>query len=375
MVSGKMWKGVAAIAVVVALFVIVVSVLAYEAPAAKTGDSSGATTAGESFVYLFDSVSETFVFTFPVPTAEANPRDVIVVDGSGHQDIWFTQPGVGRIGKLTYTDTNDYEFFDDYGLPAGSRPLNLVSGGGFIWFTDPGRDSMGRLDPASGAVEEFDVPAGAYPADLDYAPDGSIWFTEMMRDRIAQLVITSTEDYAVREHYTTALSGGRPYGIAVAREDIVYFAETENDGVTRFVPPDDWRRLYDFTGATDAPNGPYEVVVEAVDEVWTTERVGNRLTRFKMGTLQLAFPKLLSPPDSMPMGLAIDKRNDDLWFTQWSAGQIGHFSSVENAIKYHRLPLAGLTPTGIAVDGTDHAWVLASGPYRVYLPLVMHSGG
>ena len=368
----RIWKSLATMVMVGLVALALVLLLEYESPAAETTASVGPMGTGESFVYLFDSVSETFVFTFTVPDASANLKDVIVVPRAGYEDVWFTEPGAGRIGRLTYTTTNDYNFEDGYPLPAGSRPLNLVAGGGFIWFTDPGRDSIGRLDPATGQVDEFEVPDGAYPAGLDYASDGSIWFTEMMRDRIARLVITSTVDYQVEEYFTASMAGGRPYGIVVSGEDIVYFAQTQNDRVSRFTPPNNWLHVFDYSGSSDVPNGPYELALESLDQVWATEREGNRVTKFKPGTFPLPIPNSLTPANSLPTGIAID--SGTVWFTQWAAEQIGWLKSGTSA-EYYPLPVPNLAPTSIAVGDEDEVWVVASRPYRVYLPLVIQQGG
>lgn len=364
-------KGLATGGAVSLLTLALLLVLAHASPAAGMVPTLGTPSAGASFVYLFDSASESFVFTFTVPTGRASPRDVIVLPGAGHKDVWFTESGADRIGRLTYTDTGRY-VFQDYALAAGSSPSGLISGGGFIWFTESGTDRIGRLNPDTGHLDEFECPARAHPADLDCASDGSIWFTERMRDRIAQLVITSTHDYAVEEHFTTSLSGGRPHGIVVASPSI-YFAQTENDRVTRFSPPDRWLQLYDLPGASDAPSGPYELALESAGVVWTTERVGNRITRIEAGTFPLVTPHTLTPTHSVPTGLARDQRNGHLWFTQWAAGQIGCLEP-GSGVEYYPLPLRGLAPTGITVNDGGDVWVLAYRPSRVHLPLVMRSG-
>jgi virginiamycin B lyase len=328
-----------------------------------------ANSGGESFVYRFDPDTSSFVFTFTIPTDNASPWDVVVVSGAGHEEVWFTEAGADRIGRLTYTDTNDYAF-REYTLTVSSRPLNLVSGGGFIWFTEAGGDRIGRLDPTTGQIDEFEVTAGSYPADLDYAPDGSIWFTEMMADQIARLVITSTDDYAVTEYSTSSLSGGRPYGIVVDGKG-VYFAQMVNDRVTRFTPPDSWVHIHSLV--SDVPNEPYALVLDGSGRLWGTERAGNRVSEFVVGTFPIVVPYSLTPTNSLPTSLVADA-NNHLWFTQWQAGQIGHLIPGGNPQKnYYPMPLAGLTPTGIATDSAGSIWVLASRPYRIHLPVVIRS--
>jgi virginiamycin B lyase len=313
------------------------------------------------------------VFTFTIPTTHANPQDVALVPGADHLDVWFTEPGADQIGRLTYTDTNDYTPHE-YALAAGSHPLNLVAGGGFIWFTAAGGDYIGRLDPATGQIDEFPVSAGSYPADLDYASDGSIWFTEMAADRVGQLVVDHSDAYTVTEHASPITGGGegRPYGI-VWVSGSVYFAHprTDIDTVTRFTPPDSW---VDITGFQPGiPDKPYKLAATSSGLVWATERAGNGVTSFEIGTMPVVNRYSLAPTGSLPTGLAADA-NNHLWFTQWGAGQIGRLiPSVPAQKDYYSMPLSDLAPTGIATDDAWGVWVVGAILHRVHLPIVVKS--
>lgn len=370
MIGARGWRCTLIAVSAIALSVVFVLVLGSQSPAgAGAAMPAVASSGGESFVYRFDPDISSFVFTFTVPADNANPWDVVVVSGAGHQEVWFTEAGADRVGRLTYTDTNDYAF-QEYTLPVGSQPLNLVSGGGFIWFTEAGRDRIGRLDQTTGQIDEFEVAAGSYPADLDYASDGSIWLTEMMADQIARLVITSTDDYAVTEYSTSSLSGSRPYGIVVAGMS-VYFAQTASDRVTRFTPPNSWVHIY--SPVSGLPDEPYALVLDSSGQVWGTERAGNRISHYAYGTFPIVIPYSLSPSGSLPTSLVEDADNH-FWFTQWQAGQIGRLIPGGSPHKdYFPMPLAGLAPTGIATDSAGNIWVVASRPYRVRLPVVIRS--
>gem|GEM_PF-1041306 len=357
----------------IALSVVFLLILGSQAPAGAT-ISLVADSGGESFIYRFDPGASSFVFTFTVPTQNANPWDVAVVSHTGHLDIWFTEPGVDCIGRLTYTDTNGYAF-REYTLTAGSRPLNLALGGGFIWFTGAGGNYIGRLDPTTEQIDEFHVPtADSYPADLDIAPDGSIWFTEMAADQVGHLIVTPTGEYTVAEYTSpiTYAGQGRPYGIVIA-EGSIYFAHPRalTDCVTRFTPPASW---IDITGfISGIPDEPYELVVGSSGRIWGTERAGNGLSSFEVGTMPIVNRYVLSPTNSMPTGLVADA-SGNFWFTQWRAGQIGRLIPGAPPRKdYYSLPLPGLTPTGIAADSAGDIWVLASRPHRVHLPVIMKS--
>lgn len=215
------------------------------------------------------------------------------------------------------------------------------------------------------------------------APDGSVWFTQMETDRIARLAVTSTADYLVTEYFTTTLSGGRPYGIAVVGASI-YFAQTANDRVTRFTPLSSWLHIQGVVPGI--PDEPYALVPDGLGNVYGTERSGNRVSLFAFGSFPIVVPHSLSPSGSLPTGISIDP-DDNLWFTQWGAGQIGRLTrGVPSQKSYYPLPSQGLAPTGIAVDSDGAVWVVASSNsggdsfvyrfdperlYRAFLPAVM----
>ena len=327
---------------------------------------------GDSFLYLFDPVGETFVFTLPVPGGAAQVRDLAVVSTTGRYEVWFTAPGLDRIDLLVYTDATTFDLVE-YPLPEGSRPLNLALGAdGSVWFTAPGRNSVGRLDPATAQVDEFPVPtANGLPADIDLADNGAVWFTEQRADILAHLVVTAT-GYRITEYTRERMAGGRPYGVIVVGSS-VYLAQTVNNYVTRFTPPSSWVDIATNFG-TPVPVGPYLLAQESRGRVWGTERGGDRVSRFIYGTLPIVSGYALIPTGSVPSGLAIDQ-DDHVWFTQAGAGQIGQLVLGASPRRYYYpLPAPGLVPTGIATaDGA--VWVLAFRFYRTYLPVVLRGWG
>lgn len=371
--AARIWRRMCLAVGVGALSFVLVLLLGSQAPAGAA--MPGVTgPEGQSFVYRFDPNTSSFVFTFTIPTSHANPWSVAVVSATGHLDVWFTESAVDRIGRLVYTNTHTFAF-REYTLAAGSRPLNLVSGRGFIWFTGAGNNTIGRLNPATAHIDQFAVPtANSHPADLDIAADGSIWFTEMQADQIGRLVVDPTGGYTVTEYASPATAAGRgwPYGI-VAMGSSVFFAHPRviTDCVTRFTPPASW---LDITGLVSGiPNDPYELVAGPWGQVWGTERVGNAISSYEVGTLPIVNRYVMTPANSLPTSLALDTHNR-LWFTQAQAGQIGYLvPSVPSQKGYFALPLPGLAPAGIAADSAGGLWVVASRPYRIRLPVVLKS--
>lgn len=332
--------------------------------------SSSASNQGDAFVFRLEPDGDGFVFTYTLPVDGADPQDVLVVPASQGVDVWLAETGAHRIGRLTYTDSDQYEY-RAYQLADGSEPLNLIAHQGFIWFTAAGVDAIGRLDPDSGDIDTFDVGAGTYPADLTAGPNGNIWFTQMMADQLAELVITSTVDYDVRGYTDALLSGGRPFGVAVSAGSL-YVAQTANDIISIFTPPDSWLHMPP-TGLPEALDEPYKLVTDGQGRVWGTERAGNHVSRYGFGS----FPEIarypLSPAGSAPTGIAADAQ-DDIWFTQHRAGQVGRLrpaAAAHEMLTYYPLPQPGLAPTGVSADDAGAIWVVASRAYRIYLPIVV----
>ncbi len=321
-----------------------------------------------AFVLCFDPAVQAFQ-VFTIPTRAASPWGIALAANATNLDVWFTETGVDRIGRLVYTSTADY-VFSEYALAGDSSPLNLaVAGDGRVWFTAPGRNRIGRLDPATGQVDEFQIPtAHSYPADLALAADGSVWFTQMNADRVARLVVTSTTDYAVHEYQHALLDGGRPCGIVVAGGG-VYFAQTANNRVTQFTPPHSWVHIYSQV-LPNVPHEPYALVVDNAGEVWGTERAGNQVSRYEYGTFPIISRYALSPAGSLPVDIAVDGDNT-FWIAQQGAAQLAHLTpSFPPRKEYVPLPRPDWALTSVAVDPQGRVWGVASVFSRIYLPLI-----
>lgn len=152
---------------------------------------------------------------FPMPDPSVRDPHTMVLDRSGN--AWFTAQQAGAVGRLdgstgqirlweTGAGTRPYgielddrgqPWFDLFGtneigtidpqtmeirrfaLPDGARPRRIVAADG-IWYGDYARGFLGRLDPASGKVEEWPMPAGAGSLPYAMAGDdrGRIWLAE-----------------------------------------------------------------------------------------------------------------------------------------------------------------------------------------------------
>jgi streptogramin lyase len=133
---------------------------------------------GISRMTLATVVTATIVTDFPLPGSSGG----IAAGPDGA--IWFTEPALDRIGRITTTGA-----VSEFALPAGSAPTGIVAGpDGNLWFTERSGNKIGRMT-TTGTVTEFPVPtAGSRPLYITSGSDGNLWFTA--EDKIGRITIS-----------------------------------------------------------------------------------------------------------------------------------------------------------------------------------------
>jgi hypothetical protein len=112
----------------------------------------------------------------------------------------------GNIGRITPGGT-----VTEFAIPtANSGPQEIATGpDGNLWFTENLADKVGRITP-TGTVTEFRIPtANSHPQGIAAGPDGNLWFTEGGGDTIGR--IGTGVSYTGRAYgASSSLFGGTP---------------------------------------------------------------------------------------------------------------------------------------------------------------------
>lgn len=349
-----------------------------EAQAAR--EAASATSA--SFLYRFDASAQSF-FTLPLSSG-ALPIGVAVT-GTNPTRVWIAEYGLNRISRVTFTSTADYAWATyPVTSTSNSGPFLIAVDGTQVWFTEREANRVGRLDTATGQVDEFyghGLPANAGLADIAAAPDGSIWVAGQYAKRLYRLVITSTANYAFQEYLTgtsiTTTVG--PFGIDVVVINPpdsyqMAFASPEGNRIGLLTPGSQQVMI---AGTIPPGFAPTDIVYEAArDYLWFSEPGVDRIGLSFKGTLQGA-PTHVGPI-TRPVYLS-RMINNTLWMTQQDLlGQLARFihtgTGVYNFTSYP-LPVAGLQPNGVALADDGSVWLAAYQPERIYLPVVLNSSG
>jgi hypothetical protein len=167
------------------------------------------------------------------------------------------------------------------GALAAVLVLTLLAASLFTYFTshNPG--------PAAGQITEFRIPtAGSFPAGIARGPDGNLWFTEYIANRIGRI----TPSGAVTE-YVIPTANSRPATITSGPDGNLWFTELGGGKIGRITPAGQITEfpapgLYMYSpGITSGPDGA----------IWFTTGAG--IGRITPSGSVTEFPTPVSTPD------------------------------------------------------------------------------
>lgn len=134
-------------------------------------------------INLFDYETATYK-TWQVPTPLAGPLGMIVAsDGA----LWFCEMLANKIGRLNATDGT----FKEYPLPlslATPSVMRAETEGRYLWFTAIATNAIGRIDMQTGETKTFTDPRLlATPIEDTVDSQGNIWYSTLTRNTLNYL--------------------------------------------------------------------------------------------------------------------------------------------------------------------------------------------
>ena len=150
------------------------------------------------------------------PTLGQRVRDPLQL---ADKTIYWTGMFASLVGQLDPKTGEMREFK----LPAGTTPHSIINDrDGYIWFTGNGNGTVGRLDPRSSDIKVYPMPDAAArdPHTPVFDRDGNLWFTLQNSNMVGRL-IPATGDIKL---LTMPTANARPYGIIVNSQGLLWVA-------------------------------------------------------------------------------------------------------------------------------------------------------
>jgi virginiamycin B lyase len=145
------------------------------------------------------------------PTLGSRSRDPIqAADGT----IWYAGQWSNLIGRINPA-TGEMK---EYPLPANAMPHTVtLDAKGNVWYAGNKNATIGYLDPRTGKITEFKMPdpAAKDPHSMVFDRKGILWFTMQLSNRVGRL------DPATGEIKIVEMTApkSRPYGIKISPVD------------------------------------------------------------------------------------------------------------------------------------------------------------
>ena len=265
----------------------------------------------------------------------------------------------------------------EYDLPRPStQPHDVtVDAAGMVWFEDFGDNWIGRLNPATGDVKEWPVPASRpfppfHPGSLDIAidRDGNPWVAMMRQAAVAKLDKKTEQvtTYSLPPEYQQL--GSTVIMVAPTSAGEVWLARLVQGGGAAATGETASVHLLDPTTGRmknyPVPSGVYGLEALPNGNAMVFSLSGGVLVEVDAKTGRNT---VYTPPTERagPRRGAVDVHGR-AWFAEYRAGKIGMFDPKTKTFKEWAIPQYGTAdPYAVAVDKNGEAW--SGGMYTDYV--------
>jgi len=236
-----------------------------------------------------------------------------------------------------------------YPLPrgAGAHDVAPATDGG-VWYTAQRRGALGRLDPATGKVEEIPLGRGSAPHGVIVGPDGAAWVTDGGQNAIVRV------DPNTRAVKLFPLPAGTAYAnlntAAFDREGILWY--TGQSGYYGSVNP--------RTGEVrvfDAPRGrgPYGICATPGGDIYYASLAGSHIVRIDTATGKAT---VIEPPTASQGARRVwSDSQGRVWVSEWNSGQVSVYNPADGSWKKWMLPGERPRAYSVFVDERDRIWL------------------
>lgn len=237
----------------------------------------------------------------------------------------------------------------EFDLPSGTRPHDVAPGpDGVVWYVSQPKGVLGRLDPATGKVEQIPLGNGSAPHGVIVGPDGAPWITDGGQNAIVRVDprTAGVKRFPLPEsrgyvNLNTATFDGR---------GILWF--TGQNGV--------YGRLDPKTGdlrVFDAPRGrgPYGIATAPDGSVYYASLAGSYIAKIDLDTGQAT---VIQPPTPNQGARRVwSDSTGQIWVSEWNSGNVSRYDPKSNTWRTWKLPGDRPRTYAVYVDEKDIVWL------------------
>ncbi|OFW36337.1 MAG: hypothetical protein A3J28_03320 [Acidobacteria bacterium RIFCSPLOWO2_12_FULL_60_22] len=279
---------------------------------------------------------KTFLYTeiAPPPAQSKSLRLNGIVNGPDNK-LWFMDGGPNRRWLQYDTKTKEFNVFNTPKLKNGTAGGNTmrVHPNGSVWLNNIGANQVIRLEPATKQFTVWDVPAGvkagrnATPYGMAIDGAGKVWFIENSMNLMGRVdpVTGKVEEFEIPVKNSVARKGGtdangNPW-IALHGAGKLMKIDYKTTKMTVYSPPTE-------------NSGVYSVSVDMKHNlVWFSQQHVDKIARFDPKTETFVeFP--LPSAESDMRRIEVDQNNPNrIWWTGNLANRMGYIELIDGSSK------------------------------------------
>jgi virginiamycin B lyase len=247
-----------------------------------------------------------------------------------------------------------------YALPAGSGPHDVApspEAGGPVWYTAQRQGALGRLDPATGAVDQIPLGSGS-------APHGD--------RRAGRRAVGHGQRPQCRRPGGSRNATGAGFRLPAERSNAnLNTAAFDRSGKLWFTGQNGvYGRLDPETGEMrvwDAPEGrgPYGITATPDGAIYYASLAGDHIARIDT---QTGVAEVIEPPTPDQGARRVwSDSSGRVWVSEWIAGQVSVYDPKTATWRSWRLPGERPQAYAVYVDEKDRVWLSDFGANAVVL--------
>ena len=305
------------------------------------------------------------VVTLDLPRRYSEPHD-IASDPSGV--AWAAE----RAGALIRFDPKTYGF-TEVKVPAGPAAADRqrlgnpqINAQGILWTADGPNNRWLSYDTKAFNSANPQVPFHSYPwsakghggaggNSFALHPDGTVWGTGLGKE--VRMLNPQTAEFKFYPS-PSAKSGPGAYGLAVAGDGAVWWAEDNIDKMARVDPKTG--KIEEFEIPYEGHALPRRMNSDWDGNIWVGLWEAGKLMKVDYKTHQMT---IYSPPtpNAGNYSVVADKKNHLIWVSEQQVDKIARFNPANGEWTEFPLPYAQQDPRRIDIDPTDPNRIFFSG--------------
>jgi len=255
----------------------------------------------------------------------------------------------------TLVDGDTRVEFHEWVVPTrGQRSRDPVEApDGSIWWAGQWGNLIGQIDPASGEMREYALPAGAMPHSVTVGSDGDVWFMGNKNGTVGRLSPASGD---IKVYDMPDPNARDPHTAVFDANGLLWFTLQHSNQVGRLDPRNGDIRLKSMP---TAGSRPYGIKVDAKGIPWVACNGSNCLVKIEPETMEMT--EITLPHEETTVRRLDIADNGMIWYVNSGRGRLGRYDPENGEIKEWPSPSGPTShPYAIAiVDGI--VWYNESG--------------